>query len=56
MFSCSNCGAELRYDIQSGKLLCTHCGNQQDPATYETEHKVEENTDSYDVKVYTCPS
>jgi uncharacterized membrane protein YgcG/predicted RNA-binding Zn-ribbon protein involved in translation (DUF1610 family) len=56
MFSCSNCGAELRFDIQSGKLLCTHCGNQQDPATYETEHKVEENTDSYDVKVYTCPS
>lgn len=28
-FPCDNCGADFRFDPESGDLLCDHCGNRQ---------------------------
>ena len=32
-FPCDQCGADFRFDPEAGKLICDHCGNEQD---YET--------------------
>ncbi|MEM7076092.1 MAG: TFIIB-type zinc finger domain-containing protein [Pseudomonadota bacterium] len=31
-FPCSNCGADFRYAPREGKLICDHCGNEEDIA------------------------
>lgn len=33
-YSCKNCGAELYFDPNSGKLHCEYCGSDYDPAEY----------------------
>ena len=30
MYGCPGCGAELKYDIKTGKLRCSRCGNKYD--------------------------
>ena len=30
MYGCPGCGAELKYDIKTGKLRCLRCGNKYD--------------------------
>ena len=34
---CRNCGAEIRFDIPSQKLVCDHCGSIFDPFTEDTD-------------------
>ena len=34
MNACPNCGAELKFDIQSQMLACPFCGAKVDPASY----------------------
>lgn len=29
-FPCDNCGSDMRFDPETGKLVCDHCGNTQD--------------------------
>lgn len=29
-FPCDNCGADFRFDPEAGRLVCDHCGNEQE--------------------------
>lgn len=31
MYTCKNCAGNLQYDIESGKLKCSHCKSLFDP-------------------------
>ena len=41
MNDCPSCGASLRYDIESGMLLCDHCMNRFSPEEYDRDHALE---------------
>ena len=66
MISCKNCGANAKYDIESGKMLCKYCGSYFDPYEFEYEAADAEEHDSgvvvddretgtYETTVFTCP-
>jgi len=54
MYECKNCGAELRFDPESQKMKCDHCGSFYDPYDCHEGHETEENTE-FGVKVFRCP-
>ena len=35
MYKCPGCGAELRFDIKTQKLVCDHCNTTVDPYEYK---------------------
>ncbi len=47
---CTSCGGELRYDIDSGRLLCSHCGSTFEPEDYDR------GRDYARANLLTCPS
>ena len=54
MYTCKNCAGNLQYDIESGKLKCSHCKSLFDP--YEVSGGIEANEEQqYEVTVFTCP-
>lgn len=66
MIVCPNCGANLKFDPKSQKMLCDFCESSFDPGQFNVEEDAqeqviqEENPDSdefetYDVTIYTCP-
>ena len=56
MYKCPNCGAELRFDIKTQKLLCDHCSTTVDPYKYEQGGEAEKAEDgTYGVNVLRCP-
>jgi DNA-directed RNA polymerase subunit RPC12/RpoP len=56
MYKCPNCGAELRFDIKTQKLLCDHCSTTVDPYKYEQGGEAEKAEDgTYGVNVFRCP-
>ncbi len=55
MFACPNCGAGLRFDIESQKLRCDYCDSSFDVEKYPYEKSAKEST-LYDVTVFTCPA
>ena len=54
MYGCTSCGAGLRYDITSEKLLCDYCGSSFDPYSY-TKAKDAEEKEYFETTVFTCP-
>lgn len=57
MYNCRNCGGNLRFDIPTQRLKCPYCDSDYD--CYEMEEyagsPAEEDKDSYDVTVFSCP-
>ena len=54
MYSCINCAGNLLFDIESGKLKCSHCKSLFD--TYEVSGGSEASEEyEYEVTVFTCP-
>ncbi len=53
MYSCSNCGGDLKFDIASQKLACVYCDAKYDP--YEISKETDGEQDEYDVTVFKCP-
>ena len=68
MIACPNCGANLKFDAATQRMLCEFCGSDFDPKDFEVDKDAEEQSiaqeaeqtddggfDTYDVTVYTCP-
>ena len=65
MYKCPNCGAELRFDIKTQKLMCDHCSTTVDPYEYEQGDEAAKaesgNADAgnddgtYGVNIFRCP-
>ena len=59
MFSCPNCGGNVKFDIPSQQLSCEYCHELFDPYSFENKTKDAEETPSYEsdyeVTVFTCP-
>ena len=55
MFTCPNCGGNLKFDISTQQLGCEHCQTQMDPYTFENKEKDAIETENFDVTIFTCP-
>lgn len=55
MISCPGCGANLRYDIDSGNMLCSYCGNSYNPYLFDEKAKDAGKQEWFEGYVYTCP-
>lgn len=55
MLACKNCGANVKYDIPSGKLSCQYCNSYFDPYEYESQTPKADSSDKFDATVFTCP-
>lgn len=54
MFACKACGAALRFDIATQKMLCPYCDSQYDPLEIKDTGKAEE-AKVFDITIFTCP-
>lgn len=54
MYGCPGCGAELKYDIKTGKLRCSRCGNKYDVQAIKKDKDAESSL--YEINEYVCPS
>ncbi len=54
MYECPGCGQNLRFDIPSQMLKCTHCDSLYDPYQYNAGEDAKESV-NFDVTVFTCP-
>ena len=66
MIECPSCGANLKFDPKSQRMLCDFCGSSFDPKdfdvtedaeqqTYKVEDEQSDSFDTYDVTIFTCP-
>ena len=55
MYQCPSCGAGLRFDIRSQRLMCDFCGSIFDPETFEDGSGAEES-EEFGVTIFTCRS
>ena len=66
MIVCPSCGANLKFDPKSQRMLCDFCGSNFDPKEFDVKEDAEEQViqeenpdtpefDTYDVTIYTCP-
>ena len=59
MFSCPNCGGNVKFDIPSQQLACEYCHELFDPYAFENKTSDAEEEKSfesdYEVTVFTCP-
>ena len=66
MIVCPSCGANLKFDPKSQKMLCEFCGSSFDPKEFDVKEDAQEQVfqeenpdtpefDTYDVTIYTCP-
>lgn len=68
MIACPSCGANLKFDAKTQRMLCEFCGSDFDPGQFDVTADAEEQTmaaeeakpeagqsDTYDVTVYICP-
>lgn len=58
MYQCSNCSANIKFDIASQRMLCEHCGHTMDPYEVEEKNDALESViadDEYEVTVFSCP-
>lgn len=54
MYGCPGCGAELKYDIKTGKLRCSRCGNKYDAQAIKKDKDADSSL--YEINEYVCPS
>ncbi|MCJ1910062.1 TFIIB-type zinc ribbon-containing protein [Planococcus ruber] len=52
-YKCPNCGSDMAFDAESGKLSCPNCGRQDDIETFPEENIVPE-FDAEEAKEYHC--
>ena len=66
MIVCPSCGANLKFDPKSQKMLCDFCGSSFDPKEFDVKEDAQEQVfqeenpdtpefDTIDVTIYTCP-
>ncbi len=66
MIVCPSCGANLKFDPKSQKMLCEFCGSSFDPKEFDVKEDAQEQViqeekpatpefDTYDVTIFTCP-
>jgi len=58
MYQCSNCSANIKFDIASQRMLCDYCGHTMDPYEVEEKNDALESViadDEYEVTVFSCP-
>ena len=59
MFSCPNCGGNLKFDIPSQQLSCEYCHELFNPYAFEDKKSDAEEEKSYEsdyeVTIFTCP-
>lgn len=55
MFTCPNCGGNLKFDIPSQQLGCQYCQTLVDPYSFEDKEKDAIETTEYDATIFTCP-
>ena len=59
MFSCPNCGGNLKFDIPSQHLSCEYCHELFNPYAFEDKKSDAEEEKSYEsdyeVTIFTCP-
>ncbi len=55
MFTCPNCGGNLKFDISTQQLGCEHCQTQMDPYTFDDKEKDAIESQDFDVTIFTCP-
>lgn len=53
MYGCPNCGAELEYNIKTGKLSCDSCGGKYSVEAVNKQNDGEK--DLYDINIFRCP-
>lgn len=54
MIQCLNCGAQMRYDIQTAKLKCDYCGFACDVEEHPF-HAAQARHDAYEAMEFSCP-
>lgn len=55
MISCPSCGAELKFDVESQMMKCSHCGESFGPYIYDKVDSDAEKSPTYDARVWVCP-
>lgn len=61
MFACTSCGAQMRFDPESGKLVCGFCNNRlsvsehPDDSRFKEGNAAEAKHSGMDVTIFTCP-
>lgn len=60
MLVCPGCGANLRYDIEKGKLWCSYCKTEYAPTDTRLEQRMAKQGQSdaeakFNAKIFTCP-
>lgn len=55
MFSCQNCGGNLKFNITTQSLICEHCQTQADPYSFEDKDTDAIEKKEYNVTIFTCP-
>lgn len=57
MIQCPSCGAGLRFDIESQKMVCDHCDSNYEVKDIRNSAKDDaKSTDWFDTYIYVCPS
>ena len=55
MLACPGCGANLTYNIEKGKLLCSYCNTEYAPNDKGLKQKMATQEQQIDARVFTCP-
>lgn len=55
MYFCSNCGGNLKFNVERQKLFCDFCQTEVDPYDETKVTEALEQVDEYEVSVFTCP-
>ena len=55
MLACPGCGADLKYDINQGKLVCDYCSTDYSPTDDRLKQKAAQEEEVINAKVFTCP-
>lgn len=55
MFTCKNCGGNVKFDIKSGQLACEYCHSFFDPYDYDDKTSDAEVQEGFEATIFTCP-
>lgn len=56
MFTCKNCGGNVKFDIKSGQLACEYCHSFFDPYDYDDKTSDAEVQEGFEATIFTCLS
>lgn len=55
MYSCPNCGGNLKFDISTQNLGCPHCQTQMDVYSFDNPTAINTKQTEFDATVFSCP-